>query len=100
MANSWLKSIIESRNQYVNLPGHFSSVKTITCGGSQGSTVGPLVFLLYINDLQSVLSNLVAHHFQDNTNLLLSAKKLGTIESFINHELKLLIQWLRGKNYL
>ena len=89
------KVISQNRKQYVNLPGH-SSVKTITRGVSQGSTVGPLLFLLYINDLQSAFANSVVHHFTDDTNLLFPAKKLGTIKSFINHELKLLDQWLQS----
>ena len=89
LANSWLKSFLENRKQYVILPGHSSSVKTVTCGVPQGSTLGPLLFLLYINDLQSVFSKSVAH-------LLFPAKKLDTTESVINHELKLLVQWLRS----
>ena len=55
-----------------------------------------MLFLLYINDLQSVFSKSIIHYFADDTNLLFSAKKLGTIESAINHELKLLVQWLRS----
>ena len=55
-----------------------------------------MLFLLYINDLQSVFSKSIAHHFADDTNLLFPAKKLGTIESVINHELKLLVQWLQS----
>ena len=59
LANSWLKSFLEYRKEYVNLPGHSSSVKTVTCGIPQGSKLGPLLFLLYINDLQSVFSKSV-----------------------------------------
>ena len=55
-----------------------------------------MFFFLYIHDLQSVFSKSVVHHFVDNTNLLFPAKKLGTAESVINHELKLLVQWLQS----
>ena len=85
---------------YVILPGHYTSVKTVTCGVPQGSTLGPLLFLLYINNLQSVFSKCVVHHFADNTKLLFSAKKLGAIESVINHELKLLVQWFQSRKHL
>ena len=96
LANSWLKSFFENRKQYVSLLGQSSSVKAIACDVPQGSALGPLLFLLHINDLQSVFSKSVIHHFADDTNLLFSAKKLGTIESVINHELKLLVHWLQS----
>ena len=53
---------------------------------------------MYINDLQGGFSKLIVHHFADDTNLLFPAKKLGTIESVVNHELKLISQWLRSNN--
>ena len=96
LANSWLKSFLKNRNQYVNLPGHSSSVKTATCGVLQSSILGPLLFPLYINDLQSIFSQSVLHHFTDGTNLFFPTKKIGTTESVINHELKLLVQWLQS----
>ena len=91
------KVISRNRKQYVNLPGYSSSIKTVTCGIPQGSTLGPLLFLLYINDI-SAFSKSVVHRFADDTNLLFPAKKLGTTESVINNELKLklLVQWLRS----
>ena len=47
LANSWLKSFLDNRKQYINLPGHSSSVKKITCGIPQlGLTLGPFIFLL------------------------------------------------------
>ena len=83
LANSWLKSFLESWKQYVNLPRHSSRVKTVTCSVPQGSTLGP--FLLYRNDIQSVFSKSDVHRFEDDTNLIFPVKKLGTIESVINH---------------
>ena len=51
---------------------------------------------MYINDLQRDFSKSIIHHFADDTNLLFPAKKLGTTQSVVNHELKLLSQWLRS----
>ena len=51
---------------------------------------------MYINDLQGVFSKLIIHYFEDDTNLLFPTKKLGTIDSVVNHKLKLISQWLRS----
>ena len=75
LANSWLKSFLENRKQHVSLPGHSSIIKTVTYRVPQGSTLGPLLFLIYINNLQSAFSKSVVYHFADDTNLLFHAKK-------------------------
>ena len=87
--NSWLKSFLENRKQCVDLPEQSSSVKTVTYGVPQGSTLGLLFFLFYINDLHWFII------FADDTNLLFPAKELVTIKSVINYELKLLVKWLQ-----
>ena len=55
---------------------------------------------MYINDLQGTFPELIIYHFADDTNLSFPAKKLGTIESVINDELKPLSQSLQGKLFL
>ena len=55
-----------------------------------------MLFLVYINDLQGAFPKLIIHNFADDINLLFPAKKLGTIESVVNDELKPLSQWLRS----
>ena len=97
LANSWLSSFLKYGTQYVNLHGLCSITKQVTCDVPQRSVLGPLLFLVYINDLQGVFSKSMIHNLADNTNLLFPAKKLGTIKSVVNHQLKLLSQWLRSK---
>ena len=100
LTNSWFSSFLKNRTQYVYLDGHCSITKQVTHGVAQGSILGPLLFLVYINDLQGAFSKLIIHHFADDTSLYFLPKKLGTIESVVNHELKLLSQWLRSNKLL
>ena len=62
----------------------------------QGSVLGPLLFLIYINDLNQAMKFSRVHHFADDTNLLLVDNSLKKIKKNINHDLKLLTAWLRA----
>ena len=61
----------------------------------QGSSLGPLLFLIYINDFRFCLNKTETGHFADDTYLLYGSKKLKTLEITINTELKLVTNWLR-----
>ena len=70
----WFSSyFIKERKQYVKIGNSESNRKTITCGIPQGSTLGPLLFLLYINDLPNCSNKLLFRLFADDTNILLSS---------------------------
>ena len=69
------------------------NIKTIICSVPQGSTLGPLLLLLYMNDLKCASYKSIIHNFAEDANLIFSSKKLGTIESVVNNGLK--VQWLR-----
>ena len=86
---------MSDRKQYVSINGFDSDVKNVTCGVPQGSSLGPLLFLLYINDFYLCLSYTSCGHFADDTFIIYNSKKAKTIETVINTELKEVIKWLR-----
>ena len=93
--NKLLQSYLSDRKQYVSINGFDSDVKNVSCGVPQGSSLGPLLFLLYINDFFLCLSKTSCGHFADDTFIVYNSKKAKTIETVINTELKEVIKWLR-----
>ena len=69
-ANKWFASYLKNRSQFVSILGFDSSTKPISHGVPQGSVLGPLLFLIYINDLHLAIKNSKVFHFADDTNLL------------------------------
>jgi len=66
----------------------------ITCGAPQGSVLGPLLFLIYINDFVNASSILEFHLFADASNLFYSQRDLDHLEQSVNQELKKINTWL------
>ena len=90
----WFESYLSDRKQYVFYNGVSSEMKTITCGVPQGSVLGPLLFLLYINDLPNISTKLQFYLFADDTNIYYESDNLKSMEKTINAELKKLSLWL------
>ena len=86
--HDWFESYLSNRKQFVSLHGTNSDYQTITCGVPQGSVLGPLLFLLYVNDMNKCSNILEFHLFADDTNLLLNNKNLQNLESNLNIELE------------
>ena len=69
---SWFNSYLSGRTQCVRIDSTLSSERAVSCGVPQGSVLGPLLFLLYINDLPSISENVHFTLFADDTTLAVS----------------------------
>ena len=91
-----IKSFLSNRKQLVSINSFESSELPLNCGVPQGSTLGPLLFLIYINDFRFCLKNSHSSHFADDTCIISSAKQLKSIESELNYDLKSATTWLEA----
>ena len=87
IAHEWFVSHLSNRQQSVIYNGHVSELKVMRCGVPQGSTLGPMLFLLYINDLTNVSSFFMPIFFADDTNLFCSGTGLKNMIRQVNEEL-------------
>ena len=94
VANQWFSSYLSNRYQSVVLNGEISTRKPITCGVPQGSILGPLLFLIYINDMYLAVQSSTVYHFADDTNLMCSSTSLKKLRIAVNKDLNLLYEWL------
>jgi len=92
----WFKSYLDNRHQFVSFNGHFSDYKVLTCGVPQGSVLGPLLFLIYINDLPNISQVLKFYLFADDTNIFFESPNLADLQNTVNVELKKLSEWLKA----
>ena len=92
--NNWFSSYLSSRTQYVSILGYKSNTLDVNHGVPQGSVLGPLLFLLYINDLHKAINYSKVYHFADDTNLLNISDSPNQLQKQLNIDLKLLYKWL------
>ena len=80
LVNDWFKSYLSDRKQFVSINGHDSNLVSLLYGVPQGSVLGPLLFLIYINDLNQAIKFCKVHHFADDTNLLHFSKSITRLK--------------------
>ena len=90
----WLKSYLSERNQKCFLNGSLSNSCVLSCGIPQGTILGPLLFLLYINDLPNCLSHSQPRMYADDTHLALAGNSANSIELNLNKDLASVSGWL------
>ena len=90
----WFCSYLDNNEHCCKVNGKLSNIEYVTCGVPQGSYLGPLMFLLYINDMPYALKCSKVTMYADDTSLAYSAKNVNDIAKVINYELENLRKWL------
>ena len=96
IANKWFQSYLNSRKQTVSINGVRSEEVIMNYGVPQGSILGPLLFLIYINDLHTAINHSTVRHFADDTNLIIKNKSAKVLTRDLNKDLKSLTKWLQA----
>ena len=89
-------SYLDNRKQYVFYNGSKSNDQYISCGVPQGSILGPLLFILYINDLSNISESLTSILFTDDTTVIVESDSVSDAIALMNLELIKLNIWLQA----
>ena len=91
---NWIVNWLKNRTQRVCFNGHLSRRRRVTRGVPQGSVLGPIFFLIYINDLEGGLVNWILK-FADDTKVFAKIRSADDASS-LQKDLDRLVQWARG----
>ena len=92
--NKWFCSYLNGRTQTTQVGSYISKREKTSCSVPQGSVLGPLLFLIYINDIYQALNKLGFYLFADDTNLLYADRNIKSLESVVNVDLLNVCDWL------
>ena len=91
---NWLRSYLNNRKQYVEFINNKSSLRNVVCGVPQMSILGPLLFIIYINDICNQSENVNFVLYADDTTLYTTHNDIDMLFNRTNIELKKLFNWL------
>ena len=95
ISHAWFSDYLSNRSQYVNYNNTISSYEKVTCGVPQGSILGPLLFILYMNDICNTSKLLSFILFADDTTVFLSDTDINVLYETMNRELKEVCNWFK-----
>ena len=93
---NWMKSYLYGRKQSVYVNGSFSSPRSTTCGIPQGSCLGPLLYIIYTNDLPLVLMDSNANMFADDTTITAVAESQTQLYDYLANDFKRVVEWVEN----
>ena len=90
----WFRSYLQNRKQYIHIDDTNSYLGSISCGVPQGSILGPLLFILYINDISNISHLMHTILIANDTTILIESDHVSTALKLMNKELQKLNTWL------
>lgn len=96
----FIMSFLNDRKYFVNVNNVNSDIKTLNIGVPQGSTLGPLLFLIYINDMKNCSTLLHFLQFADDTTILFSSKDFYHLKYILESETEKVIDWLSANKLI
>ena len=97
-AIAWFESYLNNRSQQVHISGKLSSPKELKAGVPQGSVLGPLLFLLYVNDLPLTLQFCILDLFADDATLSSSDSSILNLTNSLNVDLENFMRWCESND--
>lgn len=94
-AYDWISNYLSHRKQFVSYNDTKSDYENVTCGVPQGSILGPLLFLLYVNDIVNVSDIAYLLLYADDTNIFISDQCLRNATNNLNNELTKYNEWFQ-----
>ena len=91
----WYRSYLTDRTQYVKYNNTKYSIKTLPCGVPQGSVLGPLLFIIFSNDLPNCLKVTKAILFADDTTIFMSSQNKQYLYESVNKDLHFFNEWFQ-----
>ena len=95
-ALEWFRSYLHNREQFVSVSGVDSTKKALKYGVPQGSILGPLLFIIYINDLPNIYRLAKFILYADDANIILTGNSIQEIEHQLSELIPLLINWVNS----
>ena len=95
ISGGWLTSFLTSRKQFCSVNGQKSEARLVTCGIPQGSCLGPLLFIIYLNDFEKCLDFSRASMYADDTHVTLTSSNTDGLLTNAYKELRNISEWMR-----
>ena len=94
-SKAWFTSFLSNRKQFCSVNGQQSGARLVTCGIPQGSCLGPLLFIIYLNDFEKCLEFSKASMYADDTHVTLTSSNIDVLLTNAHKELRNISEWMR-----